>query len=176
MGRQIALAATLKDEKALLTFIRTNAEVSLIESFAPSIDELWVAEFSTELTGHQTYKIWNKAYEWNPTYAQVGAKAHDPKSIGNYYVSNTHVAPLIEFSRSDVSQEKYGRIYWAKDFSAPDGVVYDMNKFSLWYDSIVKWIKKFGRRHDQVYFLPDAYLFLSRRSPNNLEPTTQTKV
>jgi hypothetical protein len=161
MGRQIAIAMTQKDEALFLEFLQSSADIKLIESFAPSIDELFVDRFSSELTGHWTYDIWNTRFHWNPIYNRVSARAHNKEHIGWHYVFNKGAAPLLEFGRSDVRQGRYGRIYWSKYFSAPDGLDYDVDEFSRWYDSIVRWVKKTscGKVRDTwtTYFLPEAW-------------------
>jgi hypothetical protein len=161
MGRQIAIAMTRKDEALFLEFLQSTVEIRLIESFAPSIDELFVDGFASELANHWTYDIWNTRFHWNPVYNRVGERAYIKEHIGWHYISNKNAAPVIEFRRSDVRQGKYGRIYWAKYFSAPDGLDYDVDEFSKWYDSIVRWVKKTsgGKVRDAwtTYFLPDAW-------------------
>lgn len=161
MGKQIAIAATKKDEKMLLTFLRSTAEIRLIETFAPTVDKLWVDKFSSQMTGHWDYYIWNTRFNWQPEYGEVGKTASDKKQIGAVYVSNAFTAPLLEFSRSDVGSQQYGRLYWAKDFSAPNGLDYDVNEFSQWWDKIIRWVRKSssGKEVDAwtTWFLPDAW-------------------
>ncbi len=153
MGKQTAIAMEYDDELMLLAFLNTNANITLIETFSESIDTLWKSNFEKEFPGHHTYYIWNKAFSWQPQYKQA--------LTGKYYICNTNDAPLIEFSRSNVKENKYGRIYWAKTFSAPNGLDYDIDKFSKWYDDIVKWIKKNSTGKVKAcwitYFLPHAW-------------------
>lgn len=132
MGRQISLVATLEDERAFLDFLRSTAALRLFESFAPTVSGLWVDTFAPEFEGHISYGIWNTAFAWEPSYSQVGPRAHDPTHIGWSYVSNAGCAPVLEFSRS--SPRRPGRLYWARDFSAPDGLDYDADAFSKWID------------------------------------------
>lgn len=159
MGRQIALAATRADEQVFLAFLRGTAEIAILESFAETQDKLWVDNFSPQLNGHWTYTIWNKSFSWEPAYKRIGNKSVDPSMIGWYYTSNRDTAPIIEFSRSDIAHNKFGRVYWAKDFAAPQGLVYDTDRFSKWFDDIVRWVRKAGRRDKKtgVYFLSDAF-------------------
>jgi hypothetical protein len=79
-----------------------------------------------------------------------------------YYISNDSDGPLIEFDRSDVPENKCGRLYWAKYFAAPNGLSYDVDKFSKWYDTLVRWIKKNSAGTTKyvnwvTYYLPDAW-------------------
>jgi hypothetical protein len=161
MGRQIAVALTPIDEAVFLDFMRGEADIKLIESFAPSKRELWVEDFAVELTGHWNYHIWNQQFPWTPAYSRVKGDAYHHEHIGWCYVANLGTAPVIEFSRSDVAQAKYGRLYWAKYFSAPRGLDYDVEEFSRWYDTVVRWIR--GNTAGKVkrgwvtWFLPDAW-------------------
>lgn len=66
MGRQTAVALTQTDKTAFLDFLRGEADIKLIESFAPSKRELWVESFAVELTGHWAYCIWNQQFPWTP--------------------------------------------------------------------------------------------------------------
>lgn len=161
MGRQIAIALTRLDETAFLAFLRSQADISLIEGYAPSPGELWVDSFSSEWTGHFMYRIWNRQFPWAPTYAQTESDPYHQGNLGWYYIDNLSTAPVIEFSRSDVAKAKYGRLYWSKFFSAPRGLDYDVDSFSRWYDSVVRWIKRNAAgqvKHAWVtWFLPDAW-------------------
>ena len=154
MGRQIQIAATLQDEHDFLGFVRKTADVAILGMFEQSKDDIWVGTFHPDLMGHSSYSIWNQAFPWTPEYGQTKAK-------GLFYISNTNTAPVIEFSRSDVPQRKYGRVYWAKDFSAPEGLDYDIRAFGRWFDRIVRWLRKEGYKDANdpcsPYFLPDAW-------------------
>jgi hypothetical protein len=161
MGKQTHIVATLEDEEAFLRFVRETADIALFESFAPTADALWKQSFEAERSGHYKYCIWNRAFPWTPEYGRVGPQADDPKCIGWYYVSNTGDAPVVEFDRSDFHPVREGRVYWARDFSAPRGLDYDVAAFSRWYDSVVRWIRKHGRKLQTgaywPYYLPDAW-------------------
>ena len=100
MGRQISIVATLEDERAFLDFLRTTAKLRIFENFAPTVPELWVESFAAQFEGHISYRIWNTAFAWEPTYLEVGPRAHDPTFIGWSYVSNAGSAPVLEFDRS----------------------------------------------------------------------------
>jgi hypothetical protein len=160
MGRQIQVVATAADESAFLAFLRESAEIAIIDTFTRTRDALWVDEFNPELIGHWIYKIWNKAYPWQPEYRQTD-KAENPNNNGLFYVSNTDIAPVIEFTRSDVPRGKCGRIYWGKDFSAPHGLDYDTDAFGKWFDKVVRWVRKNGRKDQNnvysPYYLPGAW-------------------
>jgi hypothetical protein len=161
MGRQIAIALTQVDEAAFLAFLRSQADIKLIEGFAPSPSELWVESFSPEWTGHFMYHIWNQHFPWVPTYGQTRSDPYHQGNLGWYYIDNLSNAPVIEFSRSDVARRKHGRLYWSKFFSAPEDLDYDVDSFSTWYDSVVRWIRRNAAgkvKHAWVtWFLPDAW-------------------
>jgi hypothetical protein len=163
MGKQIQVALTNEDKQLFLSFLKETADIVLLESFAKTKEGLWKDTFEKAIAGHGSYHIWNKEFPWIPEYDQVGEKAYDPNMIGWYYVPNKGDAPLIQFSRSfDIANGKHGRIYWAKDFAAPNGLNYDIEKFSKWYDSVVKWIRKnaIGKVKDgsiNIYYLSSAW-------------------
>jgi hypothetical protein len=154
MGRQLAIVATEQDELEFLAFLRSTARIELFESFAPTVGELRVECFASERAGHFHYQIWNSSFPWTPEYGQT-------KKGNLHYVSNLGAAPILEFSRSGPGQ-KPGRIYWAKYFSAPNGLSYDVERFEAWFNRIVRWVRKvgvrtkMGRLGAEAYFLPDA--------------------
>lgn len=158
LGRQIGLASTSEDEISFLDFVRAATEIQIAETAAPSKEDLWVDGFSDEIEFHRQYWIGNKAFKWKPKYGRVNADA--PDTGGWYYIENIFQAPVVEFSRTDWSRPTYGRLYWAKDFAAPDGLDYDVQAFSLWYDDLARWIRKNGRKiisgRSEPYFLPAA--------------------
>ena len=161
MGRQIPIIATAEDEALLLRFLRSTADIALVEAFAPTIEGLWVSDFCPTKTGHWTYLLWNRAFPWNPAYGTVGPRAHDRARIGWSYVSNAGAAPVVEFLRSGAQHDGTGRLYWAKAFSAPHGLAYDVPAFEHWYNQIVRWVRKHGVRHPthplRPYLLPQAH-------------------
>jgi hypothetical protein len=65
-------------------------------------------------------------------------------------------------SRSILEEHRYGRIYWARDFSAPNGLAYDVEAFARLTDSLWRWIRRVSHRPPEAkthsrYFLPDAW-------------------
>ncbi len=172
MGRQILIATAPADEKLFLTFLRQTADIALIERFAKTKRDLWQDNFAEEPNGHWSYNIWNRAFPWKPEYGRTHVPDH-PERHGLYYVANTNDAPVIQFVRSSIDTENFGRIYWAKDFAAPMGLHYDVAKFTEWYESIVKWVRKntAGKiKNGRVtHFLPDASrVYTEKRTLNNL--------
>jgi hypothetical protein len=159
MGRQIAVAATLVDENSFLEFVRSTASIKIAETCSPLKETIWVNEFAPNVEYHGVYYLWNTAFDWQPTYGQVNATARG--NGGWFYVKNVHSAPAVEFVRTSWQFPRYGRVYWAKDFCAPNGLDYDVAAFSKWYDVLVRWIRRHGNRasasHSHVYFLPDAF-------------------
>ncbi len=158
MGKQTHIVATLEDEEGFFRFVRETADVALFESHAPTIETLWKRSLEAERRGHFQYFIWNKAFPWTPEYALTEFQAHSTRL---YYVTNKGDAPLVEFDRCGFHPIRQGRIYWSKDFSAPNGLDYDVASFSRWYDSLVRWIRKRGQKLSagayEPYYLPDAW-------------------
>ena len=172
MGRQLQLATTQPDEVELLSFIRSLAPIRVFLPFAPSRDELWVDDWETRkipkpkfYLGSGFY-IWPQTFPWSPEYAQTGGPNCRPEDARQFYIANKDAAPIFHFSRSFLDEHSYGRIYWARDFSAPDGLDYDVEAFARFTDSVWRWIRKVGRRSPNAfkysaarsaYFLPDAW-------------------
>jgi hypothetical protein len=141
MGRQLQLATTQPDEVELLSFIRSLAPIHVFLPFAPSRDELWVDDWETRkipkpkfYLGSGFY-IWPQTFPWSPEYAQTGGPNCRPEAAGQFYIANKDAAPIFHFSRSFLDEHSYGRIYWARDFSAPDGLDYDVEAFARFTDS-----------------------------------------
>lgn len=160
MGRQLQVLMDTSDEELFISFLRETTNIQIIESFAPTVDELWVEEFNSRFAGHHSYDIWNRAFEWLPDYGTVGPRAHDPRHIGWRYVANKSAAPLLTIRRSNPSSGESGRLYWAKDFATPHGPRYDAVAFGKWVDAIWRWIRKQGRKISELplspYVLPGA--------------------
>ena len=162
MGRQLQLATTQRDEVELLRFIRSRAPIRVFQPVAPSRDELWVDDWETREIPSRLFRIWPQTFAWSPEYAQTGGPNCRPEDAGQFYIADDHTAPVLEFSRSFLEQHSYGRIYWARDFSAPHGLAYDAEAFARLTDSMWRWIRKVGRRSPDAwthsaYFLPDAW-------------------
>jgi hypothetical protein len=153
MGRQLPIIATRKDEEDFLAFLRSTAQIAIFECFAQTKQDLRVEKFSSERNGHWQYTIWNQSFPWKPAYGQV----KEGQTRGWYLISNSGSAPVLEFSRSG---EAPGRIYWAKHFSAPDGLSYDVEGFEKWFNKVTRWTKKTAthlrRGSAEAYVFPDA--------------------
>jgi hypothetical protein len=161
MGRQIQLATTELDNRLIEAFLNDNFEYTIIKSFAPTKEALFINDLRSEYK-YDSFRIWNKAFQWEPIFEQVGKKAVNQAMIGYYYVSNTCNAPLIEFKKSVLDEGQYGRIYWGKYFAAPDGLPYDVESFTQFYEQAVKWIiknaaGKIKSANVNTYFLPEAW-------------------
>lgn len=161
MGRQLQLATTQQDEVALLRLIRDLAPIRVLGSFAWSADELWIDDWESRVIPTNGFYIWPTAYDWSPEYLQTGGPNCPQESVGMFYVDNLDTAPVFQFRRSFLEQRHYGRIYWGRDFSAPDGLDYDDKAFDRLTDSIWRVIRRVGRRLPgdkySPYFLPDAW-------------------
>jgi hypothetical protein len=155
MGRQIAVAMTHHDEKLFLNFLMETNDVVLIKRNLETRKIAFYKTFPDELPEHWQYFIWKKSFKWKPIIKPF-------TNSEGYYIRNIGTAPVIEFIRSDVAKRKCGRLYWAKYFDASNGLKYDVDKFSKWYDSVVHWVKKnsTGKTKEAgwiTYFLPDAW-------------------
>jgi hypothetical protein len=170
VGKQIQVAMNLADEREFLSFLRSCADIALLESFAPTERDLWVTEFNPELNGHWHYSIWNTTFAWQPHYGTVGPKSHDPGHVGWKYVSNTGAAPVLEVRRSNPAGARFGRLYWANNFSSSRALQYDTQNFRNWIESIWRWVRKNGlkdhRVNDGPYFLPGALCEWRGELPN----------
>jgi hypothetical protein len=162
MGRQLQLATTEADEVELLRFIRSRAPIRVFQSFAPSTAGLWIDDWETRKIPAAWFRIWPQTFPWSPEYGQTGGRECRPESAGQFYIVNAHTAPVFEFSRSFLDKHSYGRIYWARGFSAPHGLEYDAGAFARLTDSVWRWIRKVSHRVADAgthspYFLPDAW-------------------
>ena len=168
MGRQLQLATTDADEVELLRFIHSHAPIRVFQSFARSAAELWIDDWETrKIPAPKFYRaggfyIWPQTFPWSPEYAQTGGPNCRPEDAGQFYIANKDAAPIFHFSRSFLDKHQYGRIYWARNFSAPDGLDYDAEAFARLTDSVWRWIRKVSQRTPDAgthspYFLPDAW-------------------
>ena len=154
---------TDRDEEAFLAFLRSAADIRLLESCAPSREAIWVDGFAPRELGHWQYFIWNRAFPWNVEYGQVDREATGGRKRW-VYVRNASTAPVIEYDRHNFADKQglsYGRVYWAKSWAAgPPGVNYDIEAFTRWYNQVVRWIRKHGRRREpgayNLYYMPEA--------------------
>lgn len=163
MGRQIQVAMTDADEREFVGFLRSISTIQIIESSAPASHLMMVEKFAPPDGGHWQYFIWNTAFAWTPDYGQVSQQAIESGRAGWSYLRNSSTAPVLEYDRHNFTDPRgvTGRIYWAKSFGSPGALAYDVDAFSKWFDQVVRWIRKHGRRADpgahERYFLPDAW-------------------
>ncbi len=163
MGRQLAIVATPNDERDLLTFIRTLSPIRVYVSFAETINALWIDNWERSDIEGCGFNVWLQSYPWAPEYKQTGGPRCPKDRRGLWYVSNGGAAPVIEISRPLLNSTAGGRIYWARDFSAADGVAYDSAGFASNVDRVWNWIRRSGRRklsngkRAGPYYLPEAW-------------------
>jgi hypothetical protein len=165
MGRQTTVALSEDDERDFLAFLRTGADTRVLRWYAPSPELLFIPEFLPPGTGHYTFRLWNAAFPWNPEFAQLGPDVKDPQFAAQFYLKNTAGAPLIEYSREAFENPNalvHGRVYWNTDFHIYHGPKYDTAAFNLWFDKIVRWLRRNGRRVQVAkgwyqYWLPGAW-------------------
>lgn len=161
MGRQLPIVAIPEDERELLRFIRTLSPIRVYGSSARSVEALWAKEGEEENVEGFTLNCWLKAFPWEPKYLQTGGPRCPKERAGWWYVSNGHDAPVIEIDRSHIGPGGHGRVYWAKDFCAPNGLAYDAVAFGRIVDRIWNYIRRNSvrRGHDgsTAYYLPNAW-------------------
>jgi len=98
-----------------------------------------------------------------PDYGQVSQQATVSERAGWCYLRNSSTAPVLEYDRHNFTDPRgvTGRIYWAKYSAGAEGLPYDVDGFSRWFDQVARWIRKHGRREHpgahERYFLPDAW-------------------
>ncbi len=137
MGRQVAVELNDEQERSLLAFLRSSADITLIRAASPNPDDLFAPDFVARRDWSWHYWLWNRAYPWVP---EIRSQ-HNHVSIGN-----TAAAPLLEYTRHNFSgNEPVGRLYWAKDFASQKGLAYDSVAFSKWVDSVFEWVRHHGR-------------------------------
>lgn len=141
MGKQTAVALTDDVEVEFLRYLRSIADIQLIESFATVAPELFVSDFAAR-QGHWNYLIWNKAFAWSPEFARTRSDLPDQSRRNLYYVSNASAAPLVQYTRHNFDGDApTGRLYWAKSFAAPRGLSYDTTAFDSWFQLVVRWAR-----------------------------------
>lgn len=153
MGKQVLIRATFGDEKRMISYLRSIADIKLIPYFADSEADLFIDDLEYGFPKYGgTYFIWNTKYPWDFEIKRT--------IDGRLFISDTD-SPLIEYKRSNCISGDDGRIYWAKYFAAPNGLSYDIDEFEIWYGSITKWIKKNspGKTGQGriTYYLPEAW-------------------
>ena len=164
MGRQLQLAATPQDEIALLRFIDSVTPIRVFQTFAPSVDELWIPDWRDALPpGWGIFHVWPHQFPWTPEYGVTGGPGCPPERAGKHYVANSSHGPVLEFSRSLPDQQRWGRLYWSGLYSAPVDEEHDAAAFGKLLDAVWRWVRKNGRRQPgsageiRPYFLPDAW-------------------
>jgi len=132
-------------------------------SFADTIGALWIDDWEKRDIEGCAFHVWLQSYPWVPEYKQTGGPSCPKNRHGLWYVANDGAAPVIEISRPPPNCTNGGRIYWARDFSAPDGLAYDSAGFAKNVDQIWNWVRRNGHRklsegkRGGPYYLPEAW-------------------
>lgn len=159
MGKQVPVVMLGEDEIEFLAYLRSTASVRVFRASAPASDDLEVHALDKIHTGDRQFFIWNTSFRWQPEVKHVAADAPVIERRGWAYLSNTSVAPALEYDRHS-STHGGGRVYWAKRFSAQQ-LRYDVNAFERWYDGVARWIRKRGRRLESEtngpFYMPAAH-------------------
>lgn len=153
MGKQLFVRATFNDEKKMISYLKSIADIKLIGHFVESEQDLFRDDLEIGFSDYAgMYYIWNMKFAWDFEIK----KTND----GGYYVSDSE-APVIQYSRRDGNSGGDGRIYWSKYFAAPNGLMYDVEAFDLWYETVAKWIRKNSAgklgQGRPTYYLPEAW-------------------
>lgn len=166
MGRQLPIVATPTDERDLLTFIGTLSPIRVYVPFAKTIDALWVDDWEHRDIAGSRFNVWLQSYPWVPEFKQTEGPRCPKNRRGLWYVSNGGAAPVLEISRPLPNRTAAGRIYWARDFSAPKGLSYDSAEFASNVDRVWIWIRRNAHRHPSngkrngCYYLSEAWSML----------------
>jgi hypothetical protein len=140
MGRQIAVAMDLNDERAFLAFLRSTANVLIYRSWSPTPTS--ADEFTAEAAASPFY-IHNTSFPWSAEFELVNVQVQG-QAVSYYRLLDTG-APLLQYSRHPLKAtfpQVSGRVYWAKDFSGP--VKYDVAEFDKWFSKVANWVQHQG--------------------------------
>jgi hypothetical protein len=147
MGKQLAIAMEEEDEEAFLKFLLESADIAIYRSWAPAPEA--IASFVPDATTSQFW-IHNRAFQWEPVFERVAYESKATGEPSTYFRIDTRHAPLVEYSRHALDAtdpQLAGRLYWAKLFlSQPDQIAYDLAAFDEWFTSIVRWVRKHGKK------------------------------
>ena len=163
MGKQIAICTTAEDEKSILRFLLTLTPFRVFCSHQESKEHVWVDDWeSRDLDSIAVgYNIWPTRFEWTPIYDQTGGPGCPPDRAGFWYIAKTGDAPILELVKTDWDKRRPGRLYWSKNFSAPEGLPYDAEEFSKLVDSVWKWIRKVGKHPPEERNTNDRYSMMT---------------
>jgi hypothetical protein len=163
MGRQIAVVMTEKDERGFLGFLRSTADIQILLTQAAAPALFTVDQLPPRASGARQFVIWNKAFAWTPRFELA--------SNGTYFLARYFSGPVLEYLRDPFSPTaSRGRILWPRSpdpetlqANAPAVVLYsyDHAQFRPWYEKIVRWVIRNGRRRGRRghgrYYLPHAF-------------------
>lgn len=164
MSRQTSVALSEEDEIEFLAFLRADADVRVLRSTAPTLEQIFVPQFLPRQSGEDRFHLWNAGFTWNPEFAQYGPDRRDG-AASHFYPKNTSGAPLVEYLREQFDDPEAivrGRIYWNTWHDIYRGPSYDVEAFERWFDRMVRWLRKRGRRVEMAkgwyqYWLPGAW-------------------
>lgn len=159
MGKQTAVAMTIKDEIEFITFLKSTGNIQIVKNWSPTKKPVFIDSFATDEEKDWDYLIWNREFDWRIKLMPINKNfVTDDR---RFYIE-TSEAPVIEYSRHNFQEEcNYGRIYWSKDFATPNKLKYDVEQFNKWYLKVAGWIRKKGKQETKgtlnTFYLPDAW-------------------
>ncbi len=164
MGRQTSVAMSEADEQLFLDFLRQGADIQIMRRSPRHPDGLVIQNFPPRGAGEHTFWIWNKTFPYEPVIEPWPGRHLPDAPIKNFQLVETAGAPLIEYSREAfgiADRKVHGRVYWNTDFAVYRGLAYDQQAFAKWYDHVVRWLRKCGKRVEitkgwSQYWLPGA--------------------
>jgi hypothetical protein len=164
MGRQTSVAMSEADEQLFLHFLRQGADIQIMRRSPRHPDELVIQNFPPRGAGEHTYWIWNTAFPYKPVLEPWPGRHSPDAPIQNFQLVETAGAPLIEYSREALGiadRKVHGRIYWDTWFALYQGLHHDQHAFAKWYNHVVRWLRKNGKRVEitkgwSQYWFPGA--------------------
>jgi hypothetical protein len=154
MGRQTNFYMVHQDEMDFVSHIQKVADVLLLSYVIRDPEKLNSNRIDvSSMLNESHYWLWNRDISPTPVLRYVERQ--------KYWVINDTNSEVVQFSKCHIERGimRKGRI-WA-DFT---GAISEMGedrwkseKFSKWYESLAKWIKKNGKRMPSgVYLMPNA--------------------
>jgi len=159
MGKQIELFTTDDDLVVIEQYLTNKYTCRYFQFHAKKREDIEIAGFIGLNRQYNKIIVWNTDFPWE---IEVGlTQQNDPW----YYIVNDSTGPVFELTKSNIEQKRPGRIYWSKRFLSSN-LSYDVEKYELYYNDIIKWIKNIcagkddnGQNH-YTYYMENAWKLL----------------